>query len=56
LWVWRELVISSIVHTGNDTLAKKIVADLKKLSLTEKMLERLEDQTLRVYYRRLGFF
>jgi len=47
LWVWRELLISSIVHNPSDTVAKKIVADMKKLKLTEEMLKRLDDETLR---------
>ena len=47
LWVWRDLLISSIVHTPSDTVAKKIVADMKKMKLTKEMLERFDDETLR---------
>ncbi len=47
LWVWRELLLSSIVHSPNETVAKKIVADMKKLKLTKEMLERLDDETFR---------
>ena len=47
LWVWRELLLSSIVHSPSDAVAKKIVADMKKLELTKEMLERLDDETLR---------
>lgn len=46
LWVWRELLLSSIVHSPNDTVAKKIVADMKKLKLTKEMLKRLDDEGL----------
>ena len=49
LWVWRELLLSSIVHSPSDTMAKGFVADMKKLKLTEKMLERLDDETLRAW-------
>ena len=47
LWVWRELLLSSIVHNPSETVAKKIVADIKKLKLTKEMLERLDDETFR---------
>jgi hypothetical protein len=47
LWVWRERLHSSIVHSPSDTMAKGPVANIKKLKLTEKMLERLDDKTLR---------
>jgi hypothetical protein len=47
LWVWREVLLSSIVHNPSDAVAKKIVTDMKKLKLTEEMLERLDDEILR---------
>jgi hypothetical protein len=47
LWLWRELLLSSIVHSPGDTVVKGFVADIQKLKLTEKILERLDDETLR---------
>jgi hypothetical protein len=47
LWVWRELLLSSIIRSPSDTVGKGFVADMKELKLTEKMLERLDDETLR---------
>jgi len=47
LWVWRELLLSSIIRSSSDTVAKKIVVDMKKLKLTTEMLKRLDDETLR---------
>jgi hypothetical protein len=44
LWVWRDLLLSSIVNSPNDTLAKKLVADIRKLHLEQQMLDRLDDQ------------
>ena len=44
LFVWRDLLISSIVYRPNKTLTKKLVADIELLGLSDQMLERLEDE------------
>ncbi|KII85695.1 hypothetical protein PLICRDRAFT_45044 [Plicaturopsis crispa FD-325 SS-3] len=45
LWIWRELLLSSVVNSRNDTLAKSLVADIKKdSSLKSDMLERLNEE------------
>ena len=41
IWVWRELLLSSIFSNGDDGLAKVLVADIEKLDLAKAMVERL---------------
>jgi hypothetical protein len=47
LWVWRELLISSIVHSKDGSLAKTLVGDIEKMELSRKMLARLVDEISR---------
>lgn len=47
LWVWRELLLSSIVYSGDEILAKVIVNDIKKMGYANKMLQRLADEISR---------
>lgn len=47
LFVWRDLLLSSIVHSPNDTLAKKLVAEIESLGLSSEMLKRLDDEIMR---------
>lgn len=49
LWVWRELLLSSILHRQDDTLAKHLVADIQNLGLAKKMFERLRNEISRMY-------
>ena len=44
LWIWRELLISSIVNGEGLNLAKQIVGDMEKLELAADILERLDDE------------
>lgn len=47
LFIWRDLLLSAVVHSPNNSLAKKLVADIESLGLSNKMLERLEDEIMR---------
>jgi hypothetical protein len=47
LWVWRELLLSSIVHSKDESLAKTLVADIEKMELAREMLARLVDEISR---------
>jgi hypothetical protein len=47
LWVWRELLLSSIVHCKDESLAKTLVADIEKMELAREMLARLVDEISR---------
>ncbi|KII85698.1 hypothetical protein PLICRDRAFT_326053 [Plicaturopsis crispa FD-325 SS-3] len=45
IWLWRELLLSSIVRSDNDTLAKSLVVDIGKNSrLKAAILERLDEE------------
>ncbi|KAF7977957.1 hypothetical protein HWV62_2049 [Athelia sp. TMB] len=44
LWIWRELLLSSIVNGEGLTMAKQIVKDMEKLELAADILERLDDE------------
>ncbi|KII85680.1 hypothetical protein PLICRDRAFT_45025 [Plicaturopsis crispa FD-325 SS-3] len=44
MWVWRELLLSAIVHRDDEALAKTFVADIVKLKLVPEMLKRLSDE------------
>lgn len=48
IWLWRELLLSSIVRSDNDTLAKSLVVDIGKNSrLKAAILERLDEEIAR---------
>ena len=48
LWVWRELLLSAIVHRqGDTTMVKTFVADIKKLKLNKEILKLLDGEALR---------
>lgn len=53
LWVWRELLLSTVVHASTPrqrlTLAKTFIADIEKLKLDDEMLTRLDNVIARKY-------
>lgn len=44
LWIWRELLLSSIINSEDMSIAKRIVKDIEKLNLAAEILERLDDE------------
>jgi hypothetical protein len=47
LWLWRELLLSSIVYSKEDRLAKSLVGDIEEMGLAREMLTRLVDEISR---------
>ena len=46
-WVWRELLLSAIVHSSTQTLAKTLVADVTRFGVADGILKRLDTELAR---------